>query len=84
MITILIIISKNPFLLDSDESDSDDDYDSSSEEESDDEDAEHLDLNMCPPGCRSSNTISKFIVLSFILRLTYIIHIFINNILILV
>ena len=38
---------------DSDESDSDDDFDSSSEEEDDDEDGvEHLDLNICPPGCR--------------------------------
>lgn len=37
---------------DSDESDSDDDYDSSSEEEDDDDDAEHLDLNVCPAGCR--------------------------------
>ncbi|XP_063689299.1 cilia- and flagella-associated protein 44-like isoform X17 [Bolinopsis microptera] len=37
---------------DSDESDSDDDFDSSSEEEDDDEDGvEHLDLNICPPGC---------------------------------
>ena len=41
------------FSPDSDESDSDDDFDSSSEEEDDDEDGvEHLDLNICPPGCR--------------------------------
>merc|ERR1712007_390837 len=36
---------------DSDESDSDDDYDSSSEEEDEDDEVEHLDLNVCPPGC---------------------------------